>query len=226
MIVLAIHLVSGRTSTSQAQIYQFISPDGVIHFTNVPTDPRYRRMEKGQSLPVHRSSLEIQQSILSAARQNNLDPALIKAVIKVESNFDPKAISTAGAMGLMQLMPGTATDLKVQDPFNPHENITAGVRYLGNMLDRFEGNLTLALAAYHAGENRVKRYGRIPPIKQTHRYVEKVLRAYVDYQGKETSQRIYRIVSHQGQVIYTNDPTSYQNLDRFYVTRIKTQGMP
>lgn len=182
MIVLAIHLVSGSTSTSQAQIYQFISPDGAIHFTNVPTDPRYRRMGKGHSLPAHRSSLEIQQSILSASRQKNLDPALIKAVIKVESDFDPQAVSKAGAMGLMQLMPGTATDLKVQDPFNPHENITAGTSHLSDLLSRFDGNLTLALAAYHAGEKRVRRHGKIPPIEQTHRYVEKVLSAYQRYQ--------------------------------------------
>ncbi len=182
IIVLAIHLVSGRTSTSQAQIYQFISPDGGIHFTNVPTDPRYRRMGKGQSFPVYRSSLEIQQSILSAARQKNLDPALIKAVIKVESDFDPQAVSKAGAMGLMQLMPATAATLRVKDPFDPHENITAGTNHLSDLLSRFDGNLTLALAAYHAGEKRVRRYGTIPPIEQTHRYVRKVLSAYQLYQ--------------------------------------------
>jgi soluble lytic murein transglycosylase-like protein len=182
VIALLTAIELGWTSPSQAQIYQFISPDGVIHFTNVPTDPRYRRMGKSQSLPMSRSSMEIQQSIHSAARQKNLDPALIKAVIKVESDFDPQAVSKAGAMGLMQLMPATAATLQVHDPFNPHENIAAGTRHLSDLLNRFDGNLTLALAAYHAGEKRVRSHGSIPPIKQTHRYIKKVMAAYRLYQ--------------------------------------------
>lgn len=182
MFAVTITIGLGGTSPSQAQIYQFISPDGVIHFTNVPTDPRYRRMGKSRSLLMSRSSMEIQKSILSAARQKNLDPALINAVIKVESDFDPQAVSKAGAMGLMQLMPATAATLRVRDPFDPHENIAAGTRHLSDLLNRFDGNLTLALAAYHAGESRVRRYGTIPPIEQTHRYVKKVMAAYRLYQ--------------------------------------------
>ena len=182
MFAVTITIGLGETSPSRAQIYQFISPDGVIHFTNVPTDPRYRRMGKSRSLLMSRSSMEIQKSILSAARQKNLDPALINAVIKVESDFDPQAVSKAGAMGLMQLMPATAATLRVRDPFDPHENIAAGTRHLSDLLNRFDGNLTLALAAYHAGESRVRRYGTIPPIEQTHRYVKKVMAAYRLYQ--------------------------------------------
>lgn len=161
-----------------AEIYQFTSPDGVIHFTNVPTDPRFHRMTADPSRG------EIDRSIQYAAQRYDMDPDLIKAVIKVESDFDPKAVSRAGALGLMQLMPTTASTLNVQDPFNPDENIAGGVRHLRYLLYEFRGNLTLALAAYHAGETRVKRYGAVPPIEQTRLYIKKVLSAYASYQGR------------------------------------------
>ena len=164
--------------TVQAEIYRFIGPDGVIHFTNVPTDPMYRKMVKDTGALKFPSSVAIYQAILSASLRFNVDPDLIKAVIKVESDFDPKAVSRAGAMGLMQLMPATATTYNVRDPFNPHENIMAGVKHLSGLMDRFSGNLTLVLAAYHAGETRVRRYGKVPPIKQTHHYIKKVLATY------------------------------------------------
>ena len=128
------------------------------------------------------TALEIQKIVLSAARRNNLDPDLIKAVIKVESNFNPQAVSKAGAMGLMQLMPATAATLRVKDPFNPRENVEGGVRHLRDLLHEFEGDLTLALAAYHAGATRVKQYGAVPPIEQTKEYIKKVLATYQRYQ--------------------------------------------
>src|SRR3989304_8952946 len=114
--------------SSQAEVYQYVSQDGVIHFTNVPTDPRYRRMVGDKAVVKTPPPQNMQETILSEAHQHQLDPALVKAVIKVESDFNPKAISTAGAMGLMQLMPATATTLDVRDPFNPQENIAGGVK--------------------------------------------------------------------------------------------------
>ncbi|MCC2641834.1 MAG: protein of unknown function, putative Lytic transglycosylase [Nitrospira sp.] len=116
--------------------------------------------------------------IAAHASQYALDPALLHAVIKVESNFNPQAVSPKGALGLMQLMPLTATALDVLDPFDPNDNIRAGAALLRRLLDRFEGDLSLALAAYHAGERRVSRAVGTPLLPGTQLYVERVLRQY------------------------------------------------
>jgi soluble lytic murein transglycosylase-like protein len=112
----------------------------------------------------------------------------VKAVIKAESRCDPTAVSPKGAMGLMQLMPSTVESMGVKDPFDPRENIEAGVRYLKWLLERFNGNIGLALAAYNAGPTRVKRFGRVPPYRETREYVKKVMRFYQDYLSR-TSEK-------------------------------------
>jgi soluble lytic murein transglycosylase len=212
----------GLDGPARGEVYQFIDAGGVVHFSNVPTDPRYRQVRTPAPVIPLRPQ-EIHETILSASRQYRVDPALVNAVIKVESDFDPRAVSDAGAMGLMQLMPATASTLEVQNPFNPSENISGGVKLLSYLLSRFNGDLTLALAAYHAGEKTVNQYGQVPPIEKTHRYIQKVLAAYKTYRGKEASQKsIYKVFSPNGQIIYTNVPEQYQDTRRFRVGYVQS----
>jgi soluble lytic murein transglycosylase len=114
-----------------------------------------------------------------------VDPALVRAIIRAESSFDASAVSRKGAMGLMQLMPRTARSLNLTNPYDPQQNIAGGVKYLRHLLDRFDGNVPLALAAYNAGESRVFRESRIPRISETREYVRRVLRYYKAYRQQD-----------------------------------------
>ncbi|MDR4481162.1 MAG: transglycosylase SLT domain-containing protein [Nitrospira sp.] len=180
---------------SHADVYQYVDANGTISLTNVPNDPRYRRVIS--ELPRSRNVIsdnELEPVIARHSRAHRLHPALIRAVIKTESDFDPLAVSRAGAIGLMQLMPQTAVRLDVRDSYNPDENIGGGTKYLRQLLDRFNGNLPLALAAYNAGEHAVERYHGLPPIAETRQYVRKVLRYYRTFltNDRMSSSRSYR----------------------------------
>jgi soluble lytic murein transglycosylase len=162
-----------------SEMYHYIDKNGTVSLTNVPTDRRYKAVSfDTYRLPVKVSQQELDQAIAWYSKQHRLSPALLRAVIKAESDFDPRAVSRTGALGLMQLMPRTAAAMKVEDPFNPVENIAGGAKYLRYLLNRFHGDLPLALAAYNAGEYRVKRWQQIPPIQETQFYVKKVLNYY------------------------------------------------
>lgn len=176
-------------AAEKGEVYRRVDRHGVISFTNVPTNSTYTKVEIGAlrlraRLPIQ----DLEGTIAHHSRQQQIDPALISAIIKAESDFDPDAVSRAGAIGLMQLMPDTAVRLDVRDPFNPEENIAAGARYLRYLLDRFHGNLPLALAAYNAGATKVEHYNTLPPFHETRRYVKKVLRFYRWYDERRLSQ--------------------------------------
>ena len=185
---------------AQADVYQFIDANGTISLTNVPNDPRYRRVIS--ELPRTRTVIsvgELEPVIARHSRTHRLHPALIRAVIKTESDFDPLAVSRAGAIGLMQLMPQTAIRFDVRDSYNPDDNIGGGTKYLRQLLDRFNGNLPLALAAYNAGEHTVERYQGLPPIAETRQYVKKVLQYYRVFltSDRASSSRSYRPQPHE-----------------------------
>ncbi|SEM31469.1 Transglycosylase SLT domain-containing protein [Syntrophus gentianae] len=164
-----------------SDIYKYVDKSGIIHLTNAPTQTniRYDLVMKEKRIifsVAPRDITKYDDLIQKASEKYNIDSALIKAVIKAESNFNHRAVSPVGAKGLMQLMPATAADLQVQDAFHPENNIDGGVRYLRYLLRLFKDNLTLALAAYNAGEGAVARYNyTIPPYRETQNYVQRVL---------------------------------------------------
>jgi soluble lytic murein transglycosylase-like protein len=192
---LALCALSGPAA---ADIYMFKDANGVVHFTNIPNgDKRYRMVRKEESTSEYTRAAGMPQYVLptaalirqysplieTAARNHGVDVALVHAVITAESGYNPRAVSRAGAQGLMQLMPDTARRFGVQNSFDPAQNIQGGVKYLSELLVMFNGNKELAVAAYNAGENAVIRAGnRIPPYAETTHYVPKVLGLYRKFQ--------------------------------------------
>ena len=164
---------------ADADIYRYVDASGRVHFTDTPTHGRYDMYMKEET-PVKASNRSYLDIIRRHATSYRLEEALVKAVIKVESDYQPRVVSRKGAQGLMQLIPQTAKDLKVSNPFDPYENIRGGSEYLRMMLDLFNNEVELALAAYNSGPSTVKRYGGIPPYDETQKYVKKVKR-YLDY---------------------------------------------
>ncbi|MCX5916766.1 MAG: lytic transglycosylase domain-containing protein [Deltaproteobacteria bacterium] len=171
-----------------ADIYKYVDKDGVIHFSNVPTTEGKWVLvikEKRVHFNLGKNFEKYDPEIWKASQKYSVDYNLVKAVIKAESNFNPKAVSRAGARGLMQLRPQTANRLQVNDSFHPEENIDGGVRYLRYLMNLYNDNLQLALAAYNAGEKAVFKYRGIPPYQETQTYVQRVLRYYQEY-SRET----------------------------------------
>ena len=203
LLPLTLFAVISAPPSAEAQVFRYVDKDGVLHFTNVPTLPN---QVKPATLPPYAANLvsswrsprpfyPLRSSAAScnvlnqnlydphiqfACRRYGLDYRLVKALIRAESAFDADAISPKGAMGLMQLMPGTSRDLGVMNPFNPSENIEGGVRYLRVLMDRFNNNIALALAAYNAGPEAVQKHGGIPPYEETRTYVQRVIDYYAE----------------------------------------------
>lgn len=172
-----------------ADIYKYVDANGVVHFTNTPTSGQFKLyLKERRSPPIRSVSAGAIAPIISRhAAAFRLEEALVRAVIKAESDYNPSAVSKKGAQGLMQLMPDTARLMQVGNPLDVDENIRGGSRYLRLMLDEFNNDLDLALAAYNAGPNAVRRHGGIPPYEETRTYVDRVKNYMKNYrQSKDT----------------------------------------
>jgi soluble lytic murein transglycosylase-like protein len=181
---LAVYAQFGALCPAFADVYMYRDKQGVLTFTNVPTHAGYRRVIREGSLSsggAAYSAHSYDDIIRSASGRHSVDADLVRAVIKVESDFNSNARSHKGAMGLMQLMPDTARLHNVNDSYDPTANIEGGVRHLKLLLNRFQGDLHLTLAAYNAGIGAVERHGGIPPFAETREYVRRVLSHYRSY---------------------------------------------
>jgi soluble lytic murein transglycosylase-like protein len=191
----ALALHPGR---ADADIFTFTDKDGVMHFSNRPAgDSRFKLYSKGSDRRASRSGVAVSMPsdrslerftrydawIRQAATLYQIPEELVRAVMKAESNYDPRVVSPAGAQGLMQLMPETALRMQVRDTFDPRENIFGGTRYLRILANMFNGDLDLTVAAYNAGEGAVMRYGGIPPFAETQAYVTNVRTYYARYRA-------------------------------------------
>ncbi len=188
-------LTYGLAQPANATIYWFTDENGVVHFSNVPTDKRYVPFAVANDAVVKKTiagtrdrlsdtpaKVQYGAIIEEIARIYALESALIHAVVSAESAYNATAVSKKGAAGLMQLMPETAQRYGATDRFDPVQNLHAGTRYLSDLLKMFNGNISLALAAYNAGENNVVKYGnQIPPFQETRTYVPRVLDLYHKY---------------------------------------------
>ena len=188
-IAVSIVFIITAAIVAHADIYKYVDKEGVLHLTNTPTDhnAKYVMILREKRI-IFQPNIDVNKYddlITKAANKFKLDSALIKAVIKAESNFNHRAVSPVGAQGLMQLMPKTASDLKVEDSFHPEKNIEGGARYLRYLLNTYKGDLTLALAAYNAGEKAVAKYNyNVPPYRETQNYIKRVFSFYKSYSNQ------------------------------------------
>ena len=199
-LVAVLGLTAFAARASAERIYRWVDHDGVLHVSNVPkggahhrrhgklhADPSFKRLVPGPTAPLdftpNDQTAKYDAFIKEACAAYNIPPALVRAIMNAESNFDPRAMSEKGAMGLMQLMPATGEKMFVSDILNPRENIMGGVRYLRVLANRFDGDMVRIVAAYNAGPNAVISAGGVPAIPETQDYVRKVLRLYFRYKA-------------------------------------------
>jgi len=191
-LILSIVAVFVCLPAHAADIYRYEDSEGIVHFTDAPTDNRFvifmRDIKKDKLLRTKfkyfngMNAAEYEPMIKACAEKYGVNINLVKAVIHAESGYNPNAVSNKGASGLMQLMPGTAKSLNVNNSFNPKDNVEGGVKYLRFLLDTFRGDIQLALAAYNAGMGNVAKYGGIPPFPETRTYIDRVLAYMQSYQ--------------------------------------------
>jgi soluble lytic murein transglycosylase-like protein len=209
--VLAVAATMAAATPAAAQVYKRTASDGTTYFTNIQPNPTYQRaaytppVAREPHRPASADYGLYSREIAEASARYAVPERLIWAVIRVESGFDPRAVSSKGARGLMQLMPETAALLGVRDVFSPRENIHGGARHLRGMMDRFHYDLPMAIAAYNAGERPVATFRGIPPYPETREYVARVLRLYgAPLTWELQGSGIQQFVGRDGSVTYTN----------------------
>lgn len=216
MVVLGIALYLSLPAGAKADIYAYTDENGIIHIGN-STTIKNRGILFLKETPRHIPSIggdkvEIVKLVEDTARKLGVDPDLAKAVAHAESSFRIDAVSPKGAIGVMQLMPDTAARFNVKDIYHPHDNIEGGIKYLKFLMGLFPSDLPLAIAAYNAGENRVLRLGKIPEIEETRQYVDRVIRFYNGYKGKNhrsiqtgmIGREIRKSIGKDGTIILSN----------------------
>ncbi|MBI3397663.1 MAG: lytic transglycosylase domain-containing protein [Deltaproteobacteria bacterium] len=182
ILIIAIPIADSCLQSAIADIYTYTDERGVTHFSNVPTSPQYRLKIREFHFDYKRLSSGAYDNIIKdICLKYSVDPLLVKAIIKTESDFDPAAASVKGAKGLMQLMPETADDMGINNVYDPENNIYGGVKYLKRLMGVFKSDVRLVVAAYNAGENTVLKYNNIPPFKETQRYVKRVFKHLKEY---------------------------------------------
>ncbi len=216
-------------TAAAADIFKYTDENGVICYTDAPFGKKTEKVRAQKNTNANGNVTVVSSDygpyVQKAALKYEIEPELIHAVIRTESNGNHRAISKKGAMGLMQLMPSTANDLNVGNPFNPEENIEGGTKYLRYLLEKFNGNLTLALAAYNSGPKTVEKYGNVPPISETRQYVNRV---FSYYNGKrhygpsnltgnhqDMPAPIYKVVLEDGTILFTNSTLETKSKIRF-----------
>ena len=201
-------LLLSLSQVSAGSLYSYINERGIRVYTNIGVNRTDLPGQKTRSATPDASNPYL-PLIHESARRFNLDADLVKAVIQVESSFNPRAVSSKGCIGLMQLHPDTATRFGVRDAFDPEQNIRGGAQYLRFLTDHFKGNLPLVLAAYNAGENAVIRHEGIPPYPETQRYVRKVTTLYESFkplsERSDSTRPLTRVVLPNGSILFTTD---------------------
>ncbi len=208
VLIVVVGLLASPGLPVSADIYSYTDDQGTVHFTNQPPKGKQRRKYKiylrtppsrrarpgvvpilpRDTNPTRYSRFDA--SIREASRTFSIPEAFIRAVIRVESDYDPRVVSHAGAEGLMQLMPATAKRMNVNNSFDPHDNIMGGTRYLRYLANMFGGEMVLTIAGYHAGEGAVMKYNGVPPYSSTHGYIKKVLGHYHRYKKASATKQI------------------------------------
>jgi soluble lytic murein transglycosylase-like protein len=208
-----------HSAVAWAKILRHVDAEGVIWFTNIPSTPDQRSAQRPATESEHPSRTSRVQAhpyrmeVEQLAHRYGLSPNLVSALMAVESDFDPTAVSSKGAQGLMQLMPLIARYYQVYNPFDPQQNIEGGIRYLNDMLRLFDNQLPLALAAYNGGEGLVRKHGGVPPLLES--YVNKVLTLYERTRGTQ----IHRYIMPSGTILFSNVPLSQEQLSQWEVKR-------
>jgi len=213
LISAALILALSSPAAHSGDIIKFVDENGTVHFTDYTVPMKYdvymKNAERNRSREPGKQN-RFSKEIYQAGNRHGVDRHLIQSVIRAESGFDPMAVSSAGARGLMQLMPKTAARYRVDNVHNPVQNIDGGTRHLKHLINKYDGNVKFALAAYNAGETVVAEYNGVPPYPETKTYIARVMEFYTELSGKKLRGKkravIYRYIDENGTLILTDTP--------------------